>query len=253
MKKIAKLTFLGGIVLLILSFLSLLLGRGVWVPATGVAIMYMGVATAIIGFTAFRSVHIPEGHKFAWAAIGGGMFSYSIGTLFRLKLAGPTGISASVFVTTDYLLVFGYALLTGGYYIFLSRAGNIIDEIEKLKIIWGVGIFAILVVDLIIAMEATAIFGKTTAGMLVNIYYISLDILMLLIGISYLFAYKDGKISFFYRVLFISIVLWLIVDAVFVFRGSYGKPTSFVIAWGKVIPVFLLLYAQKIYIEIFAE
>ncbi len=253
MKKISKFLFLGGIVLIVLSFISLFLGRGIWIPATGISIMYMGLSTASLAFLLFKSRDIPSGHKFAWALIGGGMLFYSIGTLFRLKIAGAMGVQSAVFVKSDYLTVLSYALIAGGYYLFLSRAGNVIDEIDKLKVIWGVGIFLILVVALIIAMEATAIFGKTTAGMLVNIYYISLDILMLLIGISYIFAYGDGSISRFYRIVFIGIVLWMLVDAIFVFRGSYGKPTSFVIAWGKVIPVFLLLYAQRFYIEIFSK
>lgn len=253
MKKVSKLLVFGGIGLLVLSFLALFLGRGVWIPATGVAIMYMGFSTAFMGFILFKSNDTPLGHKFAWAAIGGGMLLYSIGTLFRLKIAGAMGVQSAVFVKSDYLIVLSYALLTGGYYIFLSRAGSIIDEVDKLKIIWGVGIFLILVVALIIAMEATAIFGKTTAGMLVNIYYISFDILMLLIGITYMFAYGDGEIAKFFRSLLLSIFLWLVVDAVFVFRGSYGKPTSFVLAWGKVIPVFILLYAQRFYIALFGE
>ncbi len=253
MKKVSKFLFLGGAALTGLSFLALFLGRSVWIPATGITIMYMGLSSALLGFLLFKSKDTPSGHKHAWAALAGGLLLYSVGILFRIKIAGSTGVASPVFVVTDYLLVVSYALLTGGFYMFLSRAGNIIDENDKLKVIWGVGIFFVLVIALIIAMEATAIFGKTTAGMIVTIYYISLDIIMLLIAITYKFAYYDGQISRFYEILSLGVLVWLIMDAIFVFRGSYGKSTSFVVAWGKIIPLLLFIFAQKFYVELFGD
>ena len=251
MKKIIRLIFVIGGFLVLASLASGFLSRGTWVLTTDISLIFVGVATSVIGFLFWRSKNTPTGHNLAWISIGVGMLLFSIGTLFRLSMAGAQGVSTEIFTVTDYFIVAAYAFITGGYYFFMSRAGNIIDEIDKLKIVWGAGIFLILVFDLYITIQATEIFGKTTAGLLVNIYYVSLDMMMVLIGITYQFAFNDGKISKFFKLVFLGIVVWALSDIAFVLRGSYTENTSFLLVWLKIFSIYLIVFAQKIYADLF--
>ncbi len=251
MKKLSKLFFVIGGLLVTISLISGFLGRNIWVLATDVSLIFVGVAAAINGLFFWHSKDTPSGHNFAWLGLGTGMLLLSIGTLFRLSMAGSRGVSTQVFTSTDYLIVASYALLTAGCYFFMSRAGNVMDEIEKVKIVWGIGVFFILVFDLYIAIQATEIFGKTTAGLLVNIYYVSLDLIMVLIGITYNFAFKDGKVSKFFKLVFLGIFVWAFTDIIFVLRGSYTENVSFFLTWLKILAIYLLVFAQKFYADLF--
>ncbi len=251
MKKVIKFAFIIGVIFVVASLITGFFSRRVWVLTTDIALIFMGVVTAIMGLLFWHSKDTPTSHHLPWIGIGAGMLLFSIGTLFRINMAGSQGASTKIFATTDYFIIAAYAFLTAGYYFFMSRAGNIIDEMDKLKMIWGAGIFLILVFDLYIAIQATEIFGKTTAGLLVNIYYVSLDLIMVLIGITYFFAFYDCKISRFFKLVFAGIFIWAISDIVFVLRGSYTESVSFILVWFKILSVYMLVFAQKIYAELF--
>lgn len=253
MKRIIKIIFVLGALFVIVSLISGLLKREVWVLTSGITLLYMGVSIALLSMLFWHSKDMPTSHHLSWIGIGLGLFLFTIGNVFRLKLAGVQGVSTDVFITTDYFIIAAYAFLTAGYYFFMSRAGNVIDEMDKLKIIWGVGIFVILVFDLYITMQATEIFGKTTIGLLVNLYYVSLDLIMVLIGITLFYAFYDGEIALFFRLISLSILVWSIGDIIFVLRGSYTENTSFFLGWLKILSIYILVVAQKVYAEIFSD
>ncbi len=250
-RKIVNITFIIGLLLVIISLITGFLNRSMWIYSLNISLVLMIISTFGLGLWFWHSKDTPSTHHLAWISIILGMLLFLIGSIFRSLEGGAEGNPTNIFIVTDYLILAAYAFITAGYYFFMSRAGSIIDEVDKLKIIWGAGIFIILVFDLYIAIQATEIFGKATGGLLVNLYYVTLDLIMVLIGITYLFAFYDGKISRFFKLLFVAILLWSLSDIVFILRGSYTQNTSFVLEWLKILSIFTLLFAQKVYAELF--